>query len=277
VATGSISEERARKDGGGQKSVRSLARGLRILSLFVPERPTLSVEEMSRELGLAKSSTYRLVATLRDSGYLTRVPKSDRYTLDTQFLRFGEVVRASTELERAARPYLEHLASTIGETAVLVVRSGDRGVVVETAESTQPIRFIPAAGWSFPLHCGSSGKLLLAHLADRQREQYLGRPLERMTERTIVSPSALDNELATIRRRGSATCDGECMIGVRTAAAPIRDAAGTVVAAVAIAGPAERLTARRQRELIPVLVESAAAISAELGRGQEALAALRTA
>lgn len=259
-----------RGNGGGQKSVRSLARGLQILSLFAPERPTLSVGEISRELGLAKSSTYRFVATLRDSGYVTRIPHSDRYTLDTQFLRFGEVVRASTELERAARPHLERLAEHIEETVVLVVRSGDRGAVVEVAESPHPVRFIPTAGWSFPLHCGSSGKLLLAYLSDAQREQYLSRRLEKMTERTIVETELLEQEFANIRRRGFATCFGECMLGVRTLAAPVNSAAGTVVAAVAVAGPAARLTARRERALIPAVVDCGAAISAEFGRALKA-------
>lgn len=249
--------------------MRSLARGLQILSLFRPERPSLSVEEISQELDLPKSSVYRLVATLRDSGYLRKLPGADGYTLHLQFLRFGEVVRASAELEQAARPHLVRLTQAAGETALLVIRNGDRGMVVEITESPEPMRVIPSIGWSFPLHCGASGKLLLAELPEAERERYLDRPLEKMTERTIAMRDPLRRELARIRSRGYATCDGECMIGVRTAAAPVRDSRGTAIAAVAIAGPAARLDPARQREALSLILTTADAISAEIGGAAE--------
>ncbi len=250
---------------GGQKEIRSLSKGLDILFLFQPGRPALSVEDISRELGLPKSSTYRLVATLRKRGFLRKLAGTDSYTLDARLLRFGEIVRASTDLHRVALPHMEELAERTRETVVLVLRSGDRGVVVEKAESAEMTRFIPSVGWSFPLQCGSTGKVLLADLPEDKLEKYLARPLERVTEKTIVDPDELLVELQRVKKAGYAISDEEFVVGTRAVAAPIRDDRGSVVAGLAIAGPAERLSLERIRELVPCVLECAEAISAELG------------
>jgi DNA-binding IclR family transcriptional regulator len=249
----------------GQAEVRSLAKGLEILSLFRTDRPVLTVEEMARELNFPKSSTYRLVATLRERGYLRKNPGGEGYALDDRLLHFGEVVRSSSKLHDYAHAHLEKLAASSGETAVLVVLNGSRGVVVDKADSPEMIRFMPDPGWNFPLHVGAAGKVFLAAMSPRELNRYLERELERPTERTITDPEELRRELAKVREQGYATIDEEFMLGTRSVAAPVRGHGGKPIASMAIAGPSSRLTSERIDELASLVIDEANALATAVG------------
>lgn len=248
----------------GPAEVRSLAKGLQILSLFTPSRPVLSVDTIARELGFPKPTTYRFVATLREQGFLRKDPEGGGYALDQSLLRFGEVVRSSSNLERYARPQLEELAAKTRETATLVVRSGERGIVIDKVDSPEMMKFIPEPGWSFPLHAGAAGKVILAWLSQNDLRRYLQRSLAQPTEHTIVSPPDLEAELAQVRAEGYAVADEELMLGSRSIAAPALTPSGEVLACIAIAGPATRLTMERVPHLAPLVSERAKALASDI-------------
>jgi IclR family acetate operon transcriptional repressor len=249
----------------GQAQIQSLAKGLEMLALFRPGRPSLTVEELAREVNIPKSSAYRVVATLRDRGYLRKLPRGQGYALGAVMIRFGEVVRESSEIHQAAPPIMSALAAASRETAIVAVRSGDRGIVTDKADSPEMMRWIPEPGWSFPLHIGATGKIILAWMTPAERRAYLAQPLEQATERTLTDPAALEEELAHVREAGWAVADEEAMLGGRTVAAPVFDAHGTVVASLGIAGPSLRLTLERAEELAPMVMDHARRLSEALG------------
>lgn len=245
----------------GQAQIQSLAKGLEMLSLFRADRPSMTVEELAAGVGIPKSSAYRVVATLRDRGYLRKLPRGEGYSLGALTIRFGEVVRESSMLHRVAPPIMQALAAESRETAIIAIKSGDRGIVTDKADSPEMMRWIPERGWSFPLHVGATGKVILAWLTAAERRAYLAKPLERATDTTIVDPDALEEELAQVRRDGYAIMDEEAMVGGRAVAAPVFDKSGKLTASLGIAGPALRLTLDRAHELAPVVVSYATRLS----------------
>jgi DNA-binding IclR family transcriptional regulator len=114
-----------------------------------------------------------------------------------------------------------------------------------------------------PLHCTASGKLLLSGMADASVRRLLGRgPLQRYTERTIVDVDALLRALAKIRATGVGTDVSEYLEGSVCLAVPVRDARGRMCAAVAVHGPAPRMTLRKGYSFLPAMRDAAAAIGA---------------
>jgi DNA-binding IclR family transcriptional regulator len=257
---------RARERHAGQPApgdIRSsLSKGLEILSLFKPTQPVLSVEEIAQAVDLPKSSTYRLVATLRDQGFLRRLPGTAAYTVDHRLLRAAEVSRAGLERYlRAARPRMEELARDLGETVVLVFRSGDRGVITEKAESDALIRYMPDVGLSFPLYRCSPGKVLLAGLPETELVSHLKRVETNGAAGATADSKGLTREIGRVRLDGFAIVNEEFMAAIRSVAVPVPDDTGDVIAALSVGGPSGRFTDRRARESVALLTACAERIS----------------
>jgi DNA-binding IclR family transcriptional regulator len=125
-----------------------------------------------------------------------------------------------------------------------------------------------------PVHCTSSGKVLLAYLPEARRRAVLqAAPLIAMTPHTITSAEQLAAELTRVRRRGWAEAVNEREIGVASIAAPIRGISDEVVAAISIGVPLARCSVMALRRLAPTIVEAAEAASRRLGWSGEVPAA----
>lgn len=256
----------ARRAGAsGQKAIKSLGKAIEILFSFTRDRPALSVEELSRELGFPPSTTYRLIATLRDKGVVQQKPGSDSYMLGARLLQLGDVIRLSLDLRHAALPFMQRLVRTSRETVVLVVPTDTQATYLEMIESPEPMRVIPSDGMSFPLHCGATRRTLLAYMGSEFQERYMRGRLRRYTPGTIVDKAALREDLAQILKRGYAISNQEIYAGARSLAAPVRDAAEQVLASIGIVGPVQRLTDERIGKLLPSLLACAEDLSRALG------------
>ncbi|MGX4689262.1 IclR family transcriptional regulator domain-containing protein [Streptomyces sp. JNUCC 63] len=143
---------------------------------------------------------------------------------------------------------------------------GDDIVYVSRVPTSRIMTATITVGTRFPAHVTSVGRVLLAHLPDEQIDQHLARcELRPLTSRTIVSPPQLRAELQRIRKQGYAIMDQELEVGLRTVAAPVRDGAGTVVAAVNIPVHASRNSVDSvRRDLLPSLLATVARIEADL-------------
>ena len=249
----------------GQKPIKSLGKAIDVIFAFTREKPSLTVDEISQTLGLPRSTTYRLIATLRDKGVVQQSAGTDSYRLGARLLQLGDVVRLSLDLRRTALPFMQLLLRMSRETVVLVVPTDSQATYLEMLESPEPMRVIPSDGMSYPLHCGSTRRILLAHMTPEFQEQYLRGRLRRYTAGTLVDKAALRSDLARIRELGYATSNQEIYAGARSLAVPVRNAADRVIASVGIVGPAQRLTDQRIDKLLPTLLECAEGISVALG------------
>lgn len=217
-----------------------------------------TVREVTQELALARSSVYRSLNTLEAHGVVSRLP-TGAYQLGPKLLTWASQVTVEEEesdLARLAMPYLVSLSEVTGEASKVSVIDGDRALVIAVAQGRGQYGLRISTGLSFPLHAGGASKLLLAYLPPAEIERVLAEPLSSHTGRTTTDRQALVAELARIRKQGWASDRGEFSTSVNAIAAPIRDPAGKVVAAVSVPFLADR--DRQQREQIRDAVLAAA-------------------
>ena len=222
---------------------RSAERVLTLLRSFDDSREELGVADIARALSVHKSTASRLAAALERTGFLTRVGK--RYRLGVEIIRLGALALRSFDLVGTMQPAMEKLSQRTGETVNLAVPDGEN--VLNVAEVPSTYILSSSGGWigrrTRP-HAVANGKVLLAYGALSQPTA-----LERYTPRTIVSPGALADELASVRSEGYAMAVAELEEGLVAVAAPVFDPAGTCVAALSISGPAYRMPPERLAEL----------------------------
>ena len=248
---------------GTLSTVRSAAR---LLKEFRSGSREFGVSELARRLGLGKSTAHRLLTTLAREGLLEHDPGSGTYRLGLVMYELGEAVKQHFDLHAAAVPVMEALRNATHETVQIAVLDGHEVVYVERLESPHTLRLFTQLGRRMPAHCTGTGKLLLAFLpADRLDALLAGAPLEPRTPYTITDPRALREELARTRARGWSENAQESEIGVASVGAPIRDARGTVVAAISIAGPVMRLDGDSLGRFTRQLIDAAGTISRQLG------------
>jgi DNA-binding IclR family transcriptional regulator len=251
----------------GDGGLQSLDRGLEMLEALA-ERP-LSIDELSRRLRCPRSTAYRTLVTLRRRHVVERDGRQARYVLGFGLLRLTRALLGRLPVRRIALGAMRELAASLGESAVLTVRSGPFGVAVESIESADPVRVVPAAGERVPLHVGAPMKALLAHLAPDEIEAHLSRPLERPTPRAIGDPKRLRRELAEIRERGYAESWEEVYRGAVGVAVPIIGADGYAVASLGVAGPVHRFTAERVAAIAHKLLPAGKELSRRVQAGSE--------
>jgi IclR family KDG regulon transcriptional repressor len=235
------------------RTIQALDRGLRLLVLIAESPQPLSRSEAARLAGLNLSTSFRLLATLEAHGLIERVPGGYRRGVATLLLAAGGIEEA---IRRHARPLLEVLRDATGESAVVSAVGASSFAPIEQVDGVHSLS-VRWTGRSYPLHCSSPGKLVLAALGEPELVAFLARPLEACTPLTLTEPAAIRAELDDVRAAGVAVSIGDHELGVNGISAAARDGAGRPVAIVSVTGPDVRLTKGRLDAIAP-LVRSAA-------------------
>src|SRR5690349_16676829 len=244
-------------------SVRNAARVLRAFSRAGQE---LGITELSRQLGLGKSTVHRLVTTLTAERLLERGSTPGRYRLGLVLYELGSRVTEHVDLHQAALPVLTTLRHRTGEMVHVAVLDGLEAVYVERLESPYMLPVFRRVGHRLPAHWTSSGKVLLSALPRDELERRLkGAQLDARTSHTITDHRALVRELEQVARQGWASNFEEGELGVSSVGAPLRGADSKVIAAVTVVGSSERIYEATLRRYRAAVLEAAAAISARLG------------
>ena len=243
------------------------AKTFRLLEALAAHAQPRRVTELARELGLAKSSVHRLLRTLIALGY-ARQGEAGLYEASLRMWEHGARVLACLPVHQVAHDHLMRLAAATGEHVNLAILDGNEMLYVATVEAVQGKRGRSMLGQRVvgrraPLHGAATGKVILAYQSDALIRA-AAKELRPATPRTIGTVERLRAELAEVRRRGFAMNLAEWFTDVHAIAAPIRRADGETIAAVGIAGPAQRLQAKHLRALAPQVVETAAAITLDL-------------
>ncbi len=240
--------------------VNAVGRAFTILELMANAEGDVGLSELATASGLPLPTIHRLVRTLVLQGYVRQLP-SRRYGLGPGLIRLGE--SASRQLGAWARPQLAALVERIGETANMAMLDGDMVVYVAQVPSRHSMRMFTEVGRRVFVHCTGVGKAVLAQLPDatvREIVRRVGMPAQ--TDHSITDPDALVAELDRIRERGWAEDDGEQEVGVHCFAVPVP---GTPVpTAISVSGPAERVTRDAGERIIPVLLQAAGDLAADL-------------
>ena len=247
-------------------AVRTVNRIADILNSFSRENPVNSLTAISVHLGLPRSTVHRLLRAMEDQGLLMREAGGRGYRLGYQLLYWGMVAQASLDLRHEAQPVLQALTQATGETAILSVRDGQRGICLAMVESSHPVRLAMQVGERLRLHAGASAKVLWAFLPDAEVESILGSiELAPLKPRTITDPELLREELRAIYNRGYATSFEETDCGAMGIAAPVYDYTGRVVAGIGIAAPLARIPPAEVLSFAPAVLGAGQQLSARLG------------
>ncbi|MEP6716284.1 MAG: IclR family transcriptional regulator [Terriglobia bacterium] len=243
-------------------SIQSLDRGLLILETVGKAGEPVSLAQLASILGIDRSSAFRLANTLRRRGFLTNPSAGKDYILGSSVWRLSRQYDWSRMLATVAHDHLKSLAGDTNETAHLAVREGRNALFIDHATTNHVIAISGQTGELVPLYCTSHRKALLTDFDVSGLKSLLGeKPLKAWTKSTILSTAELAAACEEIRNRGYATDESEYMEGVRCIAAPIRDKAGAVIAAIGISAP----SARFPRELEPEYAEKVTAVAGKIG------------
>jgi IclR family transcriptional regulator, pca regulon regulatory protein len=248
----------------------SLERGLAILSCFTPKRPVLGIADIADELGMSRSTTHRYVITLLALGYLEQ-GASRKYRLGLRVTDLGMSALNSTGLREHAQPYLEELRQRSSYTVSLGVLDGPEVLYVDQARSFRrgPVQssLDVRTGSRLPAYCTAMGKLLLANLPESDQRELLAQiKLTKQGPNSITSKKALREELDQVLDASFAVDDEELAKDLYSIAAPVRNEARQVVAAVDISVPSSIISLGELVDALgPHLVSTADRISARLG------------
>ncbi len=248
--------------------VQSLERGLSVIRAFDADHRRLSLSEVASATGLSRAAARRFLHTLTHLGYMRTV--NGRFELRPKILELGYAYLSSLTLPEVALPHLEELVEQVHESSSVSELDGDDVVYIARVPTKRIMAVTISVGTRFPAYATSMGRVLLAAQPDSWLDGYLAAvSLQHLTGHTITTVSGLRAELCAIRNRGWALVDQELEEGVRSLAAPIRDADGTVIAAVNVATHAGR---RSLDALVSDLLQPLLATAARIERDLAALA-----
>ena len=219
-------------------------------------------------MGFPKSTTYQILSTLADQGYVRQHGDSTKYSLGLKLFELGARAVARIDIRAEAMPILRELAEQTNETCHLGVLDGTEGVYLAKVEGARPVRIYSWEGKRLSLHCTAMGKALLAWQPPDKFSELLDKiVLTRATERTITERDRFIEHLRMVAKRGWALDDQENEADIRCVAAPILDIEGGVSAAISISGLASQLDGEYLLELAQMVRSASEKLSQRIGGG----------
>ena len=249
---------------GDPNFMTSLERGLQVIRTFSEHRRHLTISQIAQSTGLSRAAVRRCLYTLHKLGYVAEDDK--RFSLKPLVLTLGQAFLSSTPLAAVAQPCLDQVSGTLRESCSVAVLDGDDIVYICRAAETRIMSINLLVGTRLPAYCTSMGQVLLAQLPPDTLDAYLERvALVARTDRTVTSATKLRKLLKSVRDAGYALLDQELEVGLRSIAVPVRDARGSVVAAMNVSTHAGRVSMdEMRRRFLPVLHEGARSLGAML-------------
>ncbi len=245
-------------------AVQSVDRALSVLEILAANGEA-GVTEVAAELGVHKSTAFRLVAVLESRGFVEQLADRGKYRLGFGVVRLAGAAAAQLDIAQEGRPICEALAADLEETVNIAILDSDRAVNVSQVRGPAALSTHNWVGQGTPLHATSSGKVLLAYAPDAVRKAVLSREPARFTAATITDAEALQDQLDRIVEQGWGSTVEEFEVGLNAVAAPVRDADGDVVAALSVSGPSFRMEPADFPRVARRLVAGAAELSKRLG------------
>jgi DNA-binding IclR family transcriptional regulator len=239
--------------------MRAVERILGVFESFTPGADSLTLQQIADRIELPKSTAFRIVQSLERAGYLVRM-ENQQYCLSFRFVRLAGLVKSTLSIREIARPVMQELVATTDETVSLHTHDDRHRVCIDVVHGGSILRSFTQPGEQVPLLAGSSSKVLMAHLAQRD----LGVMVANVVRATKRAKSDVLQELARVRSLGYAVSHGERVLGVSAVSAPVTDVNEEVHYCVSLMGPSVRVQSN-ESEFIHLVVEAAASISRQYG------------
>lgn len=240
--------------------MRSVQRILAVFESFTAERSSLTLQEIADRIELPKSTTFRIVQSLDQAGYLVRL-EDQQYCLSFRFTRLAGLVKSTLGIREIARPILVELAEKTKETISLHTISGQNRVCIDAVSTdSSPLRAVVQAGEQIPLLVGSGSTVLMAYMP-KEDVAPLVTAVAKATKRTKTDVLA---DFEKVREQGYSVSHGERLLGISAISAPIKDVHEEVHYCLSLGAPTVRLQTR-EKELVKLVVNAAANISLQFG------------
>jgi len=252
---------------------KSAARTIDIIRLLAEKGAPLTLTEISKSLGIPKTSTLDILTTLMERKIIEYENEQFK-TFQLGLGLFEVTLRAlgKRDIHRVARPYLDQILESTGETVYLAVENNGEVVYLEKVEGSSAVRYSADLGARLPLYCTGLGKAILAaYPEDRVREMLAGSRMRTFTSYTITNLMDLQEELAATRKRGYAIDNQEVVEGIFCVAAPIYGEGDKPVAAISIASGFSMLQGGKMNKLGMLVAEKALLVSKKLGYSRSTL------
>jgi IclR family acetate operon transcriptional repressor len=246
----------------GQVGTQAVDRAAALLVSVVESPEPRSFTSLVDELGLARSTTSRLLQALERNKLVQR-DRTGGFRAGSVFSTFAVRQDRLAELVDLAEPILERLGKLTGETINLAVPDGEEILQVAQVDGRHVLAAMNWLGVDVPAHCSAVGKLFFAYDAMPLPDG----PFPRRTATTITTSRALAADLEVVRQQGWASSYEELEPGLVAVAAPVRDAGGTVVAGISVSAPVLRIGRDDVADVAIPLVAEADRLSRRLGYG----------
>jgi IclR family KDG regulon transcriptional repressor len=244
----------------------TVERILDILEAILNNRDGITLGDLAKATGQRISTTHRLCSALIKRRYLYQQRERGKYSLGYKFLLFNDVINNSSNMKTEAMPFLKDLSEKISETVILSVFDGLEPIDIATVVPDLILKAVPGLTQMSPFHCTAVGKVFLAHMPDEMIERILSKlELTAYTELTITDVDRLRSELKIIVKEGIAYDDEEFLIGLRSAAAPVKSENGEVFACVSYLAPSTRVSSLRMKQFTPLVKACALSVSKAMG------------
>ena len=248
----------------------ALRNGLAVFEMFDLDRQVVTATEISRHLGVHKSTASRIAWNLVLSGYLVQGPNGSGFRLSGKLSRLGAIAASNSNLTTVAMEPVQALVNDVGETCHVGVLEGNEAVTVVLVDGSYSVRLHSWVGKRSDAYTTAMGKALLAGLSDAMIDMiFPKKTLPERTEHTVRTVAELKEQLAIVRKHGFALDNEELELGLRCVAAPITDHNRNVAAALTIAGSASRLTMTKIDSYVAKVKGTAETISAALGAPED--------
>jgi IclR family transcriptional regulator, KDG regulon repressor len=251
-------------------SIAAVDRALDLLEALARIAPAPLVA-LAEAAGCTRTAAFRLLRTLEARGFAIQDEAGGVWRLGARWSMLGQAAEDQGALVATANPILAELGQVLGENVYLRGRDALESETLAAFQADPALRLYSPAGDRKPLHAGPA-RLLLAYAPEAVQTQVLAQRLPRFTPATRTDPAWIAADLQRIRSRGYLITSDEVTPGAVSVTAPVRDAAGQVVAALSATAPSMRMRPPRPRSLLPQVQEAAAKLSRLLGAPAESAA-----
>jgi len=238
----------------------SLKKGIDTL-LFLAGRKSAGVTELAEELGVNKSTAFRILDTFLEANMVEKNKDTLKYRLGPAILRLSEQYYHNFNIIESARPVMESLSAEIHESVHLCILANNNAVIIEQILSNFRLAVNTKVGNSEPLHCSAIGKCLLSFTSQEHREKIIdGISFDVFTEKTIRDKDRLNEEIRRVQELGYAIDDEELSEHIRCVAVPVFDERGMCIHSLGASGAASRMTDEKIERIVPLLLKAAKSI-----------------
>lgn len=235
--------------------LKTLVNSLQVIELFTVKKEW-GVREIARQLSMSVTVVHRIISTFEKQGYLVLNESTKLYEIGPQLEKFSSDIRHKESFSKVIKTHMKKLVAHSNETIFFTMREGSVGKSVLIEESSSSIRLMFDIGESRPLHAGASNQVILAHLPDKEFEEYVSGNLGIRTSKTMTSRQDLEYRRKVVKEQGALITHGEATDNVTGIAVPIFDANGEVYGSLAIAGPSFRISSEQEQLYLNHLLDT---------------------